>query len=128
MTDGSGGRFSGFGRGMIIDQNDDGRISDQEAAATAHDVFIAIDADDDSQITTEEYLAVRMASQWGWNQQRQSAMQARRETRFAEMDPDKNDAISKVEFMDAAQARHKAADADKDGYVSPWEHRRDRWF
>lgn len=90
MTDGSGGRFSGFGRGMIIDHNDG--------------VFIAIDADDDGQITKEEYLAVRRAPQWGWNQRRQSAMQARREARFAEKDP------------------------DKDGYVSPGEHRRDRWF
>ncbi|WP_105440363.1 EF-hand domain-containing protein [Neorhizobium sp. T25_13] len=128
VMDGSGGRFPGFGRGKIIDQNDDGRISDDEAAATADDVFIAMDADDDGQITKEEYLAVRMGAQWGWNQQRQSAMQARREARFAEIDPDKNDAVSKVEFMDAAQARHKAADADKDGYVSPWEHRRDRGF
>ena len=71
------GMMYGNGRAAVIDQNDDGRISSEEAAA--EDVFTAMDADDDGQIAKDEYMAVRMGPGWGWNTERQAAMQANKE-------------------------------------------------
>ncbi|CAN7635148.1 EF-hand domain-containing protein [Neorhizobium sp. LjRoot104] len=122
------GMMYGNGRAAIIDQNDDGRISSEEAAASAEEVFTAMDADDDGQITKDEYMAVRMGPGWGWNTERQAAMQANKEARFGEMDADKNGSVSKVEFLATAQTHFKAADQDGDGQVNPWEYRRGRWL
>ncbi|WP_454854600.1 hypothetical protein [Rhizobium binxianense] len=122
------GMMRGNGRAAIIDQNDDGQISSEEAAAAAEDVFTAMDADDDGQIAKDEYMAVRMGPGWGWNMERRAAMQTNKEAHFGEMDADKNGSVTKVEFLAAAQAHFKAADQDGDGQVSPWEYRRDRWF
>lgn len=122
------GMMYGNGRAAIIDQNDDGRISSEEAAAAAEDVFTAMDADDDGQITKDEYMAVRMGPGWGWNKERQAAMQANKDARFGEMDADKNGSVTKVEFLAEAQDHFKAADQDGDGQVSPWEYRRGRWY
>lgn len=122
------GMMYGNGRAAIIDQNDDGRISSEEAAGAAEDVFTAMDADDDEQITKDEYMAVRMGPGAGWNAERQAAMQANKEARFGEMDTDKNGSVTKAEFLAGAQAHFKAADQDGDGEVNPWEYRRGRWF
>ena len=111
------------GRMAIIDQNDDGRISDEEAASAAEEVFVSMDSDDDGELTKEEYLAVRMGFGPGWNSERQAAMQANKEARFSEMDTDKSGSVSRTEFLGEAKAHHAAADTDGDGVVSPWEHR-----
>lgn len=125
---GGGYGMHGYGRAGIIDLNDDGRISTAEAAAAAEDVFITMDADDDDAITKDEYMAIRMGPGAGWNPARQTEMQARKEARYAEIDADKNGTVTREEFLDAAKAHHAAADQDKDGAVSPWEHRRRNWF
>lgn len=116
------------GRAGIIDQNDDGRISDEEAASAAEEMFLLMDIDDDGALTKEEYLATRMGGGFGWNSERQSAMQSRKEARFSEMDADGNGTISRGEFMEAAKAHHLDADQDGDGNISPWEHRQKSWF
>ncbi|MFN7023422.1 MAG: hypothetical protein ACK4QP_02640 [Pseudorhizobium sp.] len=120
--------MNGGSRALIIDQNDDGRISDEEAAAASHDMFVMFDADDDDEITKEEYLALRMGNGPGWNSERQAAMQAKKEARFAEMDTDKSCSISRIEFLDTAKAHHRSADTDGDSVISPWEHRQRSWF
>jgi len=125
---GYGQQGQGWGRMGIIDLNDDGRISDAEAATAADEVFTAMEADDDGQVTKEEYMAVRMGPGTGWNAERQAAMQAQKEARYSGMDGDGDGVVSKGEFLDAAQKHHKAADTDGDGGVSPWEHRRQGWF
>jgi hypothetical protein len=117
-----------YGRAAIIDQNDDGRISDEEAASAAEQVFVFMDTDDDQALTREEYLTVRMGVGPVWNTERQTAMQARKEARFGEMDADKNGAVSQGEFLNAAKSHHGAADTDGDGLISPWEHRQRAWF
>ncbi|GAB4519794.1 MAG: hypothetical protein Tsb0019_20460 [Roseibium sp.] len=122
------GRGGGAGRFGIIDLNDDGRISDEEAAAAALDVFVAMDADDDGELTREEYMAVRMGAGPGWNPTRRAQMEERKAARFDEMDADKNGTVTRGEFLDAAKAHHAAADNDGDGSVSPWEHRRRNWY
>lgn len=125
---GQGYGMRGYGRMGIVDLNDDGRVSAEEAAAAADEVYAAMDADDDGKITKDEYMAVRMGPGSGWNAERQAAMQAQKEARYAEMDADKDGTVTRAEFLDAAKAHHEAADTDKDGSVSPWEHRRRGWF
>ena len=123
---GSQGR--GYGRAMVMDLNDDGRISEEEAAVAAADVFSAMDADDDGSLTEDEYMSVSMGPGAGWNEERQATMQANKQARFKEMDADGDGSVSKGEFLDAAKAHHKASDSDGDGVVTPWEQRRRNWF
>lgn len=65
----------GRGRSMMMDANDDGVVSAEEAASAADEVFSAMDADDDAALTKDEYMAVRMGPQLGYNSERQAAMQ-----------------------------------------------------
>jgi hypothetical protein len=121
-----------MGRGMsgrmaAIDTNDDGVISDDEAAAQVESVFLAMDSDDDGELTEEEYMAVRMGSGLRRDKERQKMMQERKKARFAEMDADKNGMVSKAEFIASGKARFEAADTDNDGKVTPWEFRAQRW-
>ena len=125
MMMGQGGGF--MGRMATIDENHDGVISDDEAASQVEAVFLAMDADDDGELTEEEYMTVRMGPQNGWNEDRQKAMQERKRARFAPMDTDKSGKVSKAEFIAAGKARFEAADTDKDGKVTPWEFRAQRW-
>lgn len=117
----------GRGRSMMMDANDDGVISAEEAASAADEVFSAMDANDDGILTEGEYMAVRMGPQYGYNADRQAAMQTAKAGRFASIDANADGAVSKAEFLDAAQAHFKDADDDTDGQVTPWEFRRHDW-
>lgn len=132
------GYGQGYGRGMmpmqpgrgrftIVDANEDGVISAEEAASAADEVFTAMDADDDGTLTKDEYLAVRMGPQYGFNPERQAARQQAKEDRFSTMDDDSDGSVTKEEFVAAAKAFYDAADTDGDGKVTPWEHRRRNW-
>jgi len=116
-----------MGRMAAIDSNNDGIISDDEAAAQVESVFAAMDADDDGELTMEEYMSVRMGPGRRLNEERQKLMQDRKKARFAEMDTDKSGKVSKAEFIAGGKARFQAADADKDGKVTPWEFRAQHW-
>lgn len=121
------GMMGGYGRGALVDTNNDGVISAEEAAASADGVFAAMDADDDGSLTFDEYMAVRFGPQYGYNAQREAAMQAAKSARFAAMDADKDGKVTQQEFIAAAKGHFDAADADKDGKVSPWEFRGRNW-
>jgi hypothetical protein len=110
-----------------IDANGDGVIGDDEAAAQVESVFLAMDADEDGELTEEEFMAVRMGPGDGRNAERQKMMQERKRSRFSGMDADKNGKVSKMEFISAGKARFDAADTDKDGKVTPWEFRAQHW-
>ena len=129
MNAGGGMMMNGPGRGRfpMIDVDQNGVVSAEEAASAAEEVFAAMDTDDDAALTMEEYMAVRMGPQNGWNKTRQDAREREKAGRFAEMDLDKNNAVSQAEFMASAKARFAAADGDKDGTVSPWEWRSQQW-
>lgn len=77
----------GRGRYTMLDVNEDGVISAEEAASAADEVFTAMDADDDGFVTMEEYMTVRMGPQTGYKPDRQAEMQQAKEDRFAGMDP-----------------------------------------
>lgn len=117
----------GRGRFNMIDANEDGVVSAEEAASAADDVFSAMDADDDGMLTKDEYMAVRMGPGNGWNPARREARQKAKSERFGTMDKDKDGKVSKAEFMEGAKAHHEAADANGDGKVTPWEMRRRNW-
>lgn len=106
-----------------VDGNDDGVISDDEAASQVESVFLAMDGDEDDELTMEEFMSVRMGPGAQQNEERQKARQDRKKARFADMDADKSGKVSKVEFIAAGKARFAAADSDKDGKVTPWEFR-----
>lgn len=118
------------GRYAIIDVNDDGQVSMEEAAASAEQIFAAMDADGDGTLTLEEHTtpAFGYGFGMGWNVERQSRMQEHMQERFASMDANGDDLVSKSEFLDVAKAHHEAADTDNDGIVTPWEHRRVNWY
>ncbi|WP_417684779.1 EF-hand domain-containing protein [Roseibium sp.] len=117
----------GRGRFAMIDANEDGMVSAEEAASAADDVFSAMDYDDDGALTLDEYLYVRMGPGDGWNQARQEARQKEKSDRFAAIDEDGDGKVSKEEFLAGAKAHHEAADTNGDGQVSPWEHRSRNW-
>ena len=117
----------GRGRFTMIDTNDDGNISAEEAASAADEVFTAMDNDDDGLLTQEEYMSVRMGPQQGFNPARQAAMQEAKSARYGTMDANKDGSVSKEEFLGAAQSHYGSADGDADGKVSPWEYRRQNW-
>ena len=149
MGQGMMGRQMDEGRGMrggqrfmqrfvAIDVNEDGKISDDEAAAMRESVFYAMDADDNGELTVEEYMGVRMGPGAGngagndagndeGGEDRPRRMEGKRQeakkARFEPMDADKNGTVSQAEWMAAGLERFKAADADGDGTVTPWEFR-----
>ncbi|MBU1336018.1 MAG: hypothetical protein KJ944_17160 [Alphaproteobacteria bacterium] len=100
----------GRGRYTMLDVNEDGVISAEEAASAADEVFTAMDADDDGFVTMEEYMTVRMGPQTGHNPNRQAAMQQAKEDRFAGMDPLAVDRKVEERSVHSALAVQKEAD------------------
>lgn len=113
-------------RFAIIDENSDDRIGADEAAAWRESVFFAMDADDDSELTNEEYMTIRMGNGEGHNAKRQKRKQEKKQARFKPMDTDNSGTVSITEWMDAGKKSFAKADADGDGIVTPWEFRANR--
>jgi len=114
---GHGARMMG-----LIDQNNDGVISADEAAAHAEAAFQAMDADEDGTLTKDEFTRFHggRGAGWGWHR---PARQEWKEEHFKEFDKDTDGKLTKAEFMDGHRAQFEAADANKDGKVTPWEFR-----
>lgn len=121
---------TGWGMGQvvtarIVDENGDGVISDDEAAARYEEDFAAMDVDRDSMLSNDEYMAARMAAGAGevfygpYNQQ----VQDRQRGRFQTLDADADGKVSQSEFMIGSRERFQGSDLDKDGKVTAWEFR-----
>ena len=68
-----GAMMPGRGQFAMVDSDQDGTVSAEEAAAHADTVFSAMDADDDGALTSNEFMAARMGPGAGLN----PAMEAR---------------------------------------------------
>lgn len=119
-----GGQPPFMQRFAMIDTNEDGVVSAEEAAEQTEAVFAAMDADQDDEITLEEFLAVDMGMGPGaTNPAMASRRQARREARYAAFDLDGNGVVTHAEFLEAHQKQFATADRNKDGKTDPFEFR-----
>ncbi len=133
------GPGGGMGRGMgradapwserfkAIDENADGAISQAENTAQAGQVFDAMDVDSNGKVTREEYMALRLGTQRGWNKARQDSRQASKAGRYAAMDANDDGTLDRTEFVAGAAARFRAADRNRDAKLTPAEFRRQAW-
>jgi hypothetical protein len=119
-----------FGMFRVIDQDGDGVIVPDEAAARHEEVFAVMDADDSGALTEEEFLAVRMGPGPGQGTvgPRHEQMMERRTVRFKTMDADGDGEVSKADFMASGQENFEASDLNQDGKVTVWEFRSRRRF
>lgn len=122
-----GQRWHGFpqqqmGSPTLIDQNGDGIVQPDEAAARFEQRFDSFDANGDGAVVKDEYMAIHM--QMGANGR--MPQYSKKEALFAAMDSNKNGKVTKAEFLSAGEKRYKAADSDGDGKVSVWEYRATR--
>jgi hypothetical protein len=113
---------------QIMDANSDGVIGEDEAAAMADHMFMRLDRNEDGSVdktefTTRGHRRGGVRGWFGFGSDEAAAVQKVREDKFAVLDADKNGMLTKVEFFAEAKAKLGAADADKDGKVSPWEFR-----
>jgi Ca2+-binding EF-hand superfamily protein len=106
--------------GTIVDQNGDGVVSAEEAAAWHEANFDRMDEDGDGKVNKGEFLA---GGGMGRGQGRGAQYFTQREARFAEIDSDKDGAITLEEYLADAKNRFAASDGDGDGKVSVWEYR-----
>jgi uncharacterized low-complexity protein len=121
----------GEGRGMrMIDANNDGVVSEDEAAALADHGFMRMDYDGDGKVTEAEFVSGPRGKHGGgwfnWNSDEKAAVEKVRTEKFASLDVNKDKNLDKAEFFADAKAKLAAADTDKDGKVSPWEFRASR--
>ena len=120
MNDGERGSFRGDNQlATTTDANGNHIISDEAVASMAERAFQRQDQNRDNDLTLEEYSY--KPSRW-FNAVTPTAAQTDAiKKRFAETDADKNNLVSKLEFMTAEHTRYLAADTDKDGKISAWE-------
>ena len=102
-----------------IDANGNHIVSDEVMARMAARAFRRQDQNRDDALTQDEYIY--KPSRWFNTGTTTDTQNDAVKKRFAETDLDKNNLVSKLEFMTAERARYMAADTDKDGKISAWE-------
>lgn len=114
-------------RFAAIDTDGNGTISAAEMREQAEGVFAAMDVNSDNRLTREEYMAVRMGAQRGYNPDRQALMQSRKAARFGTWDTDRDGFVSAAEFAKGHEAEFRDADRNGDGVLTPVEFRGRNW-
>ena len=115
----------GGGMGMMsrpIDTDGDGIVSAEEASTHASSGFAQYDADDDGQISEDEYMDSASLAM-PISRRNVERRYVNRTERFKGMDADGNGDVTLAEFVAKAKESYDAADADKDGKVTVWEFR-----
>jgi Ca2+-binding EF-hand superfamily protein len=128
------GMGRGMGRGMgagrmiaLRDIDKNGFVTRAEHRSWAAQVFAAMDANGDGKLSRVEYMSVRMGPRGyrqgtGWRHaEMQKRMQARKQARFAAMDPDRDGFVTRAQFMAQADRNFAAMDANHDGKVGMGE-------
>lgn len=106
-----------------VDLDQDGVVSEEEAAAHAEAIFVALDRDGDrslapGEVTRRAVIAFPVAPR----------EEAEPDARFLALDGDADGAVSKAEFMDVAHAHYEEARDPTTGEVTPWSYRRRDWY
>ena len=116
-----GGKHGGHRGMMMIDVNNDGLIGTDEAAALADGMFTRHDQNSDGALSEAEFSTPPHGRSWFGRGDKAAEHETRLKAMFVKLDADKNASVSKAEAFAEAQALYAAADADKDGKVTPWE-------
>ncbi len=89
----------------MLDADGDGRLSAAEAAEWRASVFDAMVANNDGQLTREEYIAVQMGRGSGPEQRgpRYEEKQAEKDAAFTAMDADADGFVTREQFLEAGE-------------------------
>ncbi|MBL8638388.1 MAG: hypothetical protein JNN09_07820 [Alphaproteobacteria bacterium] len=104
-----------------VDSNEDGKVSLDEAKASADLQFANFDKSKDEKVSLDEFLAhMTLVGPKGKKPSEEQIKQAQKmmKGRFAELDSDKSKTLTKAELEADSLARHKMMDTDQDGFVS----------
>jgi len=117
MGGGMGGGMGAYQRLQSMDENGDGVLSADEAAAWQEVAFSAMDGDGDGKLTKEEFMSVSFGPGGG------KGMRAatRKAERWAGADMNGDGVATLDEFKKSGAARFAAADFNKDGKVTVQE-------
>lgn len=117
----------GYGMGaVLVDTNDDGMVTADEAAAHWQAHFALMDSDGDGMVTEDEFLDAAMPMGRG-GRAAMDRLFANRRARFDAMDGNGDKALSAAEHQAAGESAFAAADANADGKVTVWEFRASNW-
>ena len=126
---------TGGGRGMMerfqmLDSDTDGQVSASEAAEWHETVFLTMDANEDGQLTRDEYMAIQLGRGADPDQRgpRYAERQIEKDARFTMMDADGDGLVTQAQFFADGQLRFTTADADKSGSVTLPEFIAMRWM
>ncbi len=102
----------------MIDTNGDKKITPDEVMEWRGSVFASMDADDDNELTMEEFMAVSMGDGQGKNPEKKKMKQEKKRAKFKPMDTDGSGKVSEAEWTAAGKAGFAKADTDGDGAMS----------
>jgi len=108
----------------MVDQNHDRTVSDEEAAAHAEAIFVALDSDGDRALSPDEIERRTFVVMFAQPQTEEPEPS----DRFTALDGNADGTVSKAEFLDVARAHYEASRDPVTDTVTPWSYRRTDWF
>lgn len=106
---------------LAADRNGDGGIDRSEADGFREVIFDAIDTNKDGRVAPQEVGVLIVPGKDNADPKEQEKIAKKREELLAKLDLAKPEGVPKDEYLDRNGALFAAADADKDGKVSPEE-------
>jgi hypothetical protein len=121
--DGMPGERARLGGDTTVDTNDNGIVSDSEAARYFWRYFASIDTDDDGEVTLREFPLVFYGpgpTMKGVSDE-PDRWQKRKEARFAKIDANDDGTVTQSEFVDYGESEYRKSDRNDNGEVTIWE-------